>query len=230
MLRNSPWRAWSQALLAAVLFAPAFFACGGRVGAAPGGSAGSSGGGGSSSGASSSGGNGGLIAACPPSPPQNGAACAWPGAEEALATCEYGGDPDLACNTLSICTNGQWVTTPPTPTEGCPTSKPGSNGCPSAYPVAEAACTGATVCGYPDGLCVCASSVWQCEALIPGCPEPRPPAGAPCGGLYQGVSQGSKTCNYAGCVFPSGGVEMYCVTGNDPSDGGWIVAAAARCH
>jgi hypothetical protein len=193
-------------------------------GSSSGSSSSGSGSGGSGSGSGSSGGSssGGQGKGCPESPPINGSPCA-----NASQSCEYGGDQDLQCDTLAVCENGDWQTTS-APTDGlCPTSSPGTKGCPGSYakvPVGES-CTGNADCAYPQGRCACttplggpvqlldAGSSWVCEIPSTGCPEPRPQAGTPC-------SVEGETCDYGTCTLP-GGTEMACTKGE------WAVAFSA---
>jgi len=133
-------------------------------------------------------------------------------------SCEYGGDQDLQCDGLAVCTNGSWSVTEPPASSLCPTSPPGKDGCPDKYssvPVG-ASCTGTTECAYPQGRCACAvsfgpvqledaGSSWVCEQPEDGCPEPRPQVGTSC-------SMEGLTCDYGTCTLP-GGTAMACTNG-----------------
>jgi len=174
----------------------------------------SSGGGSSSSGSGSGSSSGGGSGGCPTSAPASGGACTG------TLSCEYGGDPDVECDTLAVCVNGAWSVTD-SPTDGlCPTSPPGKNGCPGSYsdvPVGQG-CSGVTECDYPQGRCGCtlqqggpaqfpdAGAQWVCEQPTKGCPEPRPQAGTACD------SSGVNECDYGSCALP-GGVLMVCTNG-----------------
>ena len=195
---------------------------GGSGGSSSGGSSGGgSGSGGGSSGGSSSGSSSGGGSPCPASPPKTGTACTDPS-----LSCEYGSDPNLDCDTLSVCLSGAWSTTPGATGGECPTSPPGVNGCPGSFgavPVGKS-CSGASECAYPQGRCACtirqggpvqigdAGSIWECEQPNAGCPEPRPHAGTAC-------PQNGQACDYGSCTLP-GGTQMVC------SSGRWISSAA----
>jgi len=152
---------------------------------------------------------------CPSSPPAQGAACSDPN-----MWCEYGSDPDLSCNTVANCSNGEWsVQTPPS--NGCPTP-PNPSSCPASFasvPVGShcGALVG-TTCSYAQGFCGCtigsggpypedaaAVATWVCDAPTTGCPLPRPKLGTPC-------SQEGLQCDYSSCSLPTG-VTLTCQSG-----------------
>jgi hypothetical protein len=170
-------------------------------------------------GGQSDGGGGGGSITVDGGTPGGGCPASVPGASSACSsnvTCEYGGDPDGACNTVASCVRGAWVLKgPPSGTSitTCPTPAASANAaCPATYagvPVGTA-CTssGLLVCGYPQGRCTCTSQVsgpprvgggaaWACDTPDPGCPSPRPHLGTTCGAAAQ-------ECDYGGCTLPDG--------------------------
>ena len=181
----------------AVLWAGAFlvgsaFACGGASdyppaaakgdgGASSGGSNGSSGAAGSSGGTDSS--SGALPPGCSSTPIWGGTPCTG------TTSCQYGNDPNIACDTLSICTQGVWETAVPVPGFSCPTGVPGEGGCPKTYPGTGPACSTQPLgCAYPEGLCICgppglgdplppsdAGVSWACDNPGPNCRSHDPP-------------------------------------------------------
>lgn len=238
---SSDRHARAGALGIAVAF---FFACSAACGGAtthppgengPGSSSGGSSGGGASSGSGGSGSGGGSSGGtgsgsssgggkspnCPSSPPTNGGTCTSPN-----LSCEYGGDPNIACDTVLNCeptglSNATWVLSQSFPNgETCPTPAPGTDGCPAAYPASNTSCDlpSALTCGYPQGLCGCGfpcdgaclpvdgGAVWICEDPGQGCPEPRPLAGTAC-------SDEGLACNYGSCNLPGGPAGMTCTDG-----------------
>lgn len=177
---------------------------------------GGDGGGGGSSGASSSGGgdDGGLVTGCPSSAPAAGSACGTQGLE-----CEYGTDPDLACETIARCDSTGWTVTPPA-TNGCPTQPPASS-CPASYASVpqNQTCTTAASCTYPQGTCSCevycgsqyptghmceagTPMTWQCNGPMQGCPASRPLVGSAC--TDNGLMCDYGDCNAIGVVCTSG--------------------------
>ena len=195
-------------LWAGAVLGGAAFACGGASqsppgavskddggGSSSGGANGSSGAASSSSGAGSS--SGALPPGCPATPYGGGTPCTG------TTSCEYGSDPNIACDTLSICAQGVWQTVSPSPGFACPTRAPGESGCPTAYPGTGPACSPlALSCAYAEGLCICgppgsgdplppddAGVSWACNDPGPGCPEPRPAAGSVC-------QDNEMTCDY----------------------------------
>jgi hypothetical protein len=166
--------------------------------------------GGSSGGSNSSGSSSGVVLspACPNTPPEDGAPC------NVELSCEYGSDPDILCNTLSICQSGSWSTSYPDGAGICPTSVPGTNGCPSSFPSEGEVCSTSSVCAYPQGLCSCsdqspvlledAGFTWGCDLPAAGCPEPRPHAGTSC-------SDQGQICYYGECSL--GSAQQTCTNG-----------------
>jgi hypothetical protein len=161
------------------------------------GSSGSGSGSGGSSGGSSGGGT-----PCPSQSPQVGAACPLVGLQ-----CEYGSDPNPACDTLCTCEASGWSARPPAPACAAGT-------CPASYSAVpqRKSCTPAGLdCAYPEGQCNCADTlpvstggpVWQCTMPSSGCPEPRPDIGSPC-------SQPGQSCDYGACA---GGAAVECNEG-----------------
>ena len=161
-----------------------------------GGGGGSDGGGGGSDG-------GGGSAACPPSAPTGGS-CPVNG-----AVCEYGNDPNQACNTVVICSNGQWSFPP---RGGC--APPGGM-CPAtigSVPVGMKCTPEFQTCEYAQGICECTRTgpgptrldpAWVCTAAPMGCPWPRPRIGSAC-------SSAGASCDYGSC---RGGVSLTCKNG-----------------
>ena len=198
----------------------------GAASSSSGGAGSSSGAGGSSSGAASSSSSGGtgsssgsLPPGCPATPPVGGSVCTG------SASCQYGSDPDSACDTIAVCLEGYWTATFPQSGSFCPTTPPGQNGCPSAYPTTGDSCQTTVGCAYPQGLCVCtadigpvveldAGMIWQCEVPGTGCPEPRPAIGSAC-------THPNLQCDYGDCAFPGGPLPMTC------SGGIWTAQPAA---
>jgi len=174
---------------------------------------GSSGGGsgGSGSGGSSCGGGGG--SGCPSSVPTAGAACSI----ASTVTCEYGSDPDHACNTTVTCSSRQWSVRPPAQggpgAPACPTPPASaSSACPSSYAgvtVGSDCAAKGTYCAYPEGRCGCVvptagpphvggGAQWECDKPgLAGCPSPRPALGSPC-------TSAGLTCDYGACSLPDG--------------------------
>jgi hypothetical protein len=163
------------------------------------GSSSGSGGSGSNSGSGGSGSSSGGPSGCPANPPTNGMMCMHEGVE-----CEYGTNPNPACNEVVECQNGTWA-------GGgtgmmCPTGL-----CPATYadvPLDKTCTPVGLDCPYPEGQCNCsytspagtgAMPTWHCFAPQ-GCPEPRPPLGGPC-------SQPGLSCDYGACT---GGLSETC--------------------
>lgn len=172
---------------------------------------------GSSSGSrsgSSSGGSGGSSGSvsdgpCPTSEPPVGLLCSPNGLE-----CEYGSNPDLACNSLFECEKSEW-TNANGPGGTCPI-----NSCPLTYDriTQGGHCDPAgSSCGYPAGTCSCGSEgpieinldggaagpTWHCTAATSACPSPRPRLGTPC-------PSSGQFCNYGACA---GGIAIQCTGG-----------------
>ncbi len=162
---------------------------------------------------------------CPPSPPEAGAPCVPPrggcdggSCMSLLKVCEYGEDPNLACNTLYVCDDaGTWTPRAVGVADAsCPTA-PNDSKCAidfASVPRGQAcAPTDPALCSYTEGFCGCAKvgnsadggSVmkWSCEAPVPGCPVPRPKLGSACN------LDSALECDYWGCGLQTG-VWMYC--------------------
>ena len=191
---------WASALLVS-----SAFACGGASDYPPGtagkgdGGGASSGGPNGSSGAGTGSSSGALPPGCSSTPIGGGTPCTG------TTSCQYGSDPNIACDTLSICTEGVWESAIPVPGFSCPTGVPGEGGCPKTYPgngTGPACSPQALGCAYPEGLCICgppgsgdplppndAGVFWACDNPGPNCPEPRPAAGSLCNG-------DGLTCSY----------------------------------
>jgi hypothetical protein len=178
-----------------------------------GGDGGSSGGG--SGGSSGGGSSGGGSSPCPASAPAGGTPCTTLG-----LTCEYGTDPDRACNTVAACAHsGAWSVTAAEPAPACPTPAH-SGSCPATYgavPVGSACASTDLACAYPEGRCEClvplsgpphvgGGSFWACDQPGAGCPQPRPRLGSPC------TAPASAACDYGGCSLPNG-VSLVCQQG-----------------
>jgi hypothetical protein len=121
--------------------------------------------------------------------------------------CEYGTNPNPACNTDYTCGATGWSYPPHGPI--CPTGT-----CPASYSAVPQgkSCTPAGLdCSYPEGQCNCAETlpvstggpVWQCATPAPGCPSPRPDIGSAC-------TQTGLECDYGACT---GGVMLQCKDG-----------------
>ncbi|HEY1957796.1 MAG TPA: hypothetical protein VGH28_19380 [Polyangiaceae bacterium] len=151
---------------------------------------------------------------CPSSPPEQGASCDHEGLD-----CEWGNDPNLACNTTGHCSGGQWSVQ--VAFGQCPTP-PNPSGCPSSFtsvPVGQlCGSLVGTTCSYQQGFCGCSAetggpypadaaaiATWICESPEPGCPQPRPKLGSSC-------SQEGLACDYAPCSLPTG-ASLVCQNG-----------------
>jgi hypothetical protein len=121
--------------------------------------------------------------------------------------CEYGNNPNPACNDIESCTSNGWSDPPPGP--ACPTGT-----CPATYaqvPQGQACTPQGLDCAYPQGQCNCDSEpesakqtpVWLCSTPATGCPEPRPDIGTAC-------SQSNLSCDYGACT---GGIALQCTGG-----------------
>lgn len=183
------------------LLASLVIGCGGTVATVDGGT-GTDGGSGSDGG---SGTDGGSSSGCPASQPSVGLSCSPQGIE-----CEYGGDPNPACNTFYRCDPGGWSDLKPGGI--CP--PPGPQ-CPASYqsvPANQDCTTEGLTCSYAEGECICTRSFggpqrvtpgWYCFTTPAGCPSPRPAVGSSC-------SQEGQDCNYGAC---SGGIDLACKSG-----------------
>jgi hypothetical protein len=129
--------------------------------------------------------------------------------------CEYGTNPNPACNDIETCESNGWSY--PTPGPACPQGT-----CPALYSeVSQGAdCSPQGLdCSYAQGQCNCdqepesanQNPVWLCSTPASGCPNPRPRIGAPC-------SQSSLYCDYGACT---GGIALQC------TDGTWQEGATA---
>jgi hypothetical protein len=137
--------------------------------------------------------------ACPASPPTVGGTCPIQGAE-----CEYGSNPNSACNQVFLCSDKSEWTLETGST--CPTGT-----CPATYsdvPQNMSCTPNGLDCAYSQGQCNCTMSLpivggatWKCFDPN-GCPEPRPDLGTPC--------TGSQSCDYGAC---NGGIEVECADG-----------------
>jgi hypothetical protein len=182
-------------------------------GSSSGGSTGSSSGVGSGSSSGGSGASSGSISGppgpCPTGEPPAGLLCSPNGLE-----CEYGSNPDLACNSLAECEKSVWTYLNGTGTN-CPI-----NSCPLTYDriIQGGHCdTVGSSCGYPAGTCSCGSEgpimisldgsvagpTWHCVAATPACPSPRPRLGTTC-------PTDGQFCDYGACV---GGIAIQCTAG-----------------
>jgi hypothetical protein len=129
--------------------------------------------------------------------------------------CEYGSDPDVACDAVATCMSGAW-SVKPAPSPACSTTS--TPGCPSTYAALSQETTCSSVgasCFYPEARCGCSTHCemfgrdmpfWCCPDAPPGagCPSPRPRLGSPCALMDGGV------CDYGGC---SGNVMLICTGG-----------------
>jgi len=147
---------------------------------------------------------------CPDAPPANGSAC-----ENQALICEYGSDPNLSCETLSVCQGQGWVTTSPAAGATCPTTLPGAGNCPSTPPTEGSGCPAGASCAYAQGICACtipgpyqSGYQWTCEAPGTDCPQPRPRAGSAC-------SARGLICEYGICGAPGDGPEVLTCAGGE---------------
>jgi hypothetical protein len=188
---------------------------GGGGGGAGGGGGGAGGGGGGGGGAGGGGGGGGSVSECPAQPPSAGESCTTTG-----LVCEYGGDPQAACDQFFKC-EGTWSQVR---VGGlCERLDGGSSpDCPASYsgvPQGQLCSVGGAQCDYPEAYCKCdvrcfdicpapdsgAPTYWQCDVPYPpnGCPVPRPALGSSC-------SQPNQTCDYGAC---NGNIAEICTAG-----------------
>jgi hypothetical protein len=141
-----------------------------------------------------------LANVCPISRPTAGAECAVSDID-----CEYGSDPELACDTLMDCLDGGWASSGPADA-GCATTN--SALCPAMFSAItqDGACAidagglAGVECYYPEARCWCslgtAPATWQCDTdTSTSCPEPRPRIGSPCE-----ATDVALACNYASCL------------------------------
>ena len=149
------------------------------------------------------------MAACPSTSPPSKTNCT----SVAGIECEYGDDPNWACNVISYCSPENcptgsdcqfaWMPYSVGPTK-CPSPPLGLGpGCPATH--ADAAKRGkcskdAQVCAYSEGLCACSHGVWACGKPAAGCPPFRPRIGSVC-------SNTNLHCDYGVCPgYPSDAV------------------------
>jgi hypothetical protein len=143
-------------------------------------------------------------------PPSGGTPCPSVGLE-----CEYGNNPNPACNDIETCEQNGWSY--PTPGPACPTGT-----CPATYadvPQGKACTPLGLDCAYAEGQCNCDTEiesanqnpVWLCTTPAAGCPDPRPTIGSAC-------NQPNLDCDYGACT---GGIELGCL------DGTWQVEGTA---
>lgn len=119
---------------------------------------------------------------CPPTVPVLGTPCGPPSG----SPCEYGDDPNMACNTVVECTANGWALEQvfgnqqaacPSPAPFCPTGFPGAVDGGVSCPSSEQGFS----CVYPEGACGCYGD-WYCQSGsdLSACPATRPRAGTPC--------------------------------------------------
>ncbi|HXT94681.1 MAG TPA: hypothetical protein VN853_00165 [Polyangia bacterium] len=117
---------------------------------------------------------------CPATLPTVGTPCGPP----AGYSCEYGDDPNIACNTMVQCGASGWALVQgegdqqagcPTPASICPPSFPGAVDGGVACPASAEGFS----CAYPEGVCGCYVD-WSCVSFPNECPITRPRAGTPC--------------------------------------------------
>lgn len=132
---------------------------------------------------------------CPPTAPAPGTPCGPP----SQVPCEYGDDPNMACNTLVQCTAGGWMVqgvfgdpqgSCPTPASVCPPSYPGAADGGGECPSSEQGFS----CVYPEGVCACFGA-WSCDPFPNQCPATRPRAGTPCDADGGGCREWGLSCN-----------------------------------
>jgi hypothetical protein len=152
---------------------------------------------------------------CPSTAPASADSCIEEGMQ-----CEYGVNPNLACNVLATCQGGQWSTAQPS-SMGCETDDAGIPACPTgqAGMIEGSICPSLDAdCESAGGRCVCTESAleapppqgqWTCEDPNLGCALRRAPIGAAC------TTEGER-CSYGTCTIP-GGVTEVC------TDGSWRV-------
>jgi len=157
-----------------------------------------------------------LHSLCGGSPPVVGAHCSPEGIE-----CEYGADPQVACDILAECVGSAWAVLQTPSSTGCETTNPPR--CPATYSavLSESSCPTDEDCYYAEARCYCGCGgelfslcssdsgmpalYWGCDAPPVGtseCPVPRPRIGSPCDHGSPGPA-----CSYAACA---GGVALVC--------------------
>jgi len=143
------------------------------------------------------------VVACPHSAPPEHTSCPLSGLR-----CEYGADPNPACNQVYQCGPGTgWLVEP---YGAC-----AKGTCAATYasvPQNQDCTTNGLTCAYPEGECICTQDFggpvrqtpgWFCIAAQSGCPSPRPDIGSAC-------STPDAQCDYGAC---SGGVGLSCTDG-----------------
>ncbi len=189
--------------------APSGSSSGGSTGSSSGSSSGARSGSSSGGSGASSGSVSGPPGPCPTGEPPVGLLCSPNGLE-----CEYGSNPDLACNSLFECEKSVWTNANGTGAN-CPI-----NSCPLTYdritPGGHCDPAGSS-CGYPAGTCSCGSegppmisldgsfagATWHCTAATAACPSPRPRLGTTC-------PTDGQFCDYGACA---GGIATQCTAG-----------------
>jgi hypothetical protein len=135
---------------------------------------------------------------CPSSAPRAGKPCAPSG-----FLCEYGDDPQAACNTLVQCGDAGWVLLSPPAGTVCPTTLPAE--CPLSYSAAldsGIACPATVfVCRYPQGTCACegTAELPTLECGLPSssnCPATRPRYGSSCSTDSGSCRQWGDPCDF----------------------------------
>jgi hypothetical protein len=135
---------------------------------------------------------------CPSLAPSEGVPCAPSG-----FLCEYGDDPQSACNTLVQCGDAGWVLQKPPTGSVCPTTLPAE--CPLSYSAAldsGIACpTTVFVCRYPQGTCACEGTpelpTLECGSPpSSNCPATRPRYGSSCSTDSGSCRQWGDPCDF----------------------------------
>lgn len=150
---------------------------------------------------------------CPRERPLSGDPCT-----SNFLTCEYGDDPNVACNAVFECTGGSWRGSLPSGVT-CPTPGSGDAACPAFDLALDTTCDHlGAMCAYGSGLCACSAKPgyggalrWGCIPLPAGCPSTRPRLGATC--ALEG-----RVCDYGECYSRIGyvGPQVKC------QDGAWV--------
>jgi hypothetical protein len=166
---------------------------------------------------------------CPKTTPAAGTPCPEP-----TMSCEYGSDPEIACDTVMTCETDTWRKTQTPRASGCATTN--APECPASYAAVLAtmsqSCGPAVDCYYPEARCSCEEVClgacvhpldagpgplsWSCDGAPATCPSPRPRLGSPCTSMME-----SLACDYGSCT---GNVALQC------QGGSWLAIGIACPH
>jgi hypothetical protein len=139
-------------------------------------------------------------------------------------TCEYGNDPNIACNSVFVCAGAvgstSWRSVAPEAGATCPTTIPALDPtCPKTVPSGLCDDASTPLCHYATGYCTCIGTSsdrhWGCDSQDPKCPHPRPSLGTPC-------DEDNLRCYYLDCNVPWG-TALIC------NESTWHVDPTAPC-